>query len=69
MLTMKAGASLLLEVGVGDAGNGCYTPPQLMRHPQIGDSVAADRANVDLRRQAEIENLGNHVRGLEIEGH
>ena len=60
---------LLLEMGVGDAGNGRHAAPQLMRDPQVGGAVAADDASVDLRRQSEIENLGRHVGGLEIEGH
>ena len=30
-------------------------------------AVIADRAHVDLRRQPEIEDLGDHVGGLEIE--
>ena len=36
---------------------------------QIGGAVATDDANVDLRRQSEIEDLGRYVGGLEIEGH
>ena len=32
-------------------------------------AIATDDANVDLRRQSEIEDLGGHVGGLEIEGH
>ena len=40
-----------------------------LRHSQIRGAIAADHANVDLRRQPEIEDLGDHVGGLEIEGH
>jgi hypothetical protein len=40
-----------------------------MREPQIGHAVAAHHASIDLRRQAEIENLRDHVHGLEIERH
>ncbi len=55
-------------MGVGDARNGRHAAPQLMRDLQIGGAVAADDADVDLRRQPEVKNLGRHVGGLEIEG-
>ena len=60
---------LLLKMGVGDARNARDAAPQLMRHAQIVGAIATDDPNVDLRRQSEIEDLGDHVGGLEIEGH
>ena len=60
---------LLLKMGVGDARNGGDAAPQLMRHAQVGRAVATNDPNVDLRRQSEIEDLRDHVGGLEIEGH
>ncbi len=56
-------------MGIGDARNGRHAPPQLMRHAQVGGAIATDDPNIDLRRQAEIEDLRGHVGGLEIEGH
>ena len=60
---------LLLKMRVGDARNKRDATQQLMRHAQVGRAIAPDDPNVDLRRQSEIENLGGHVGGLEIEGH
>src|ERR1700747_1577410 len=60
---------LLLKMGVGDARNGRNAPPQLPRHPQVSGAVAPDGAHVDLRRQPEIEDLGDHIGGLEVERH
>ena len=54
---------------VGDARDRRDAPPQLLGHAQVRRPVVADGANVDLRRQAEIEDLGDDVGGLEIEGH
>src|ERR1700719_1943467 len=54
---------------VGDARNGRDATQQLMRYAHVGSAVAANHANVNLRRQSEIENLGGHVGSLEIEGH
>ena len=53
---------LLLQMRVGDAGNGRDAPPQLLRDPQVRRPVVADGAHVDLRRQAEIEDLRHDVR-------
>ena len=58
---------LLLQMRIGDARNGRDAPPQLLRHPQVRRPVVADGADVDLRRQAEIEDLGHDVGRLEIE--
>ncbi len=58
---------LLLEVGVGDPGDRRDALPQLVRDPQVVGAVVADGADVDLRRQAEIENLRHDVGRLEIE--
>src|SRR3984957_1243113 len=52
---------------IGDPRNGRKPPPQLLRHPPVRGTVSADYASVDLRREPEIENLGDHVGGLEIE--
>ena len=52
---------------IGDPRNGRNAPPQLLRHPPVRGAVSADHASVDLRREPEIENLGDHVGGLEIE--
>ena len=60
---------LLLEMGVDDARDGRDAPPQLLRDAQVGRPVVADRANVDLRRQAEVQDLGHHVGRLEVEDH
>ena len=58
---------LLLKMGVGDARNG-RDAAQLPRHVHIGGTIAPDDPDIDLRQQSEIENLGGHVGGLEIEG-
>ena len=58
---------LLLQMRVGDAGNGRDAPAQLLGDAQVVGAVIADGAHVDLRRQAEIEDLRHHVGGLEIE--
>ena len=60
---------LLLEVCVSDAWNGGHTAAKLVRHPHVRGAVAADHASIDLCGQAEIEDLGGHVGGLEIEGY
>ena len=54
---------------VDDFGNCGNAPPQLLRHAQVGRAVAADGPHVDLRRQSEVEDLGDHVGGLKIERH
>src|SRR5262249_41534761 len=59
---------LLLKVGVGDTRNGRDAASQLFRHTHIGWTITADDPNVDLRRQSEVEDLRDHVGGLEIEG-
>ncbi len=41
--------------------------PQLPGDAQIVDPVVSDSAYVDLRRDAEVENLRHHVGGLEVE--
>jgi hypothetical protein len=56
-------------MGVGDARDAGDAALELTRHAQIGGAIVADDPNVDLRRQAEIEDLGDHVGRLEIEGH
>ena len=58
---------LLLEMRVGDARDRGDAPPQLLRHAQVGRAVIADGAHVDLRGQAEIEDLRDDVGRLEIE--
>ena len=60
---------LLLEVCVGDARNCRDAPPKLQGNPQVCGTVVADRANVDLRGQAEIEDLRDDVGRLEVEQH
>src|SRR5260370_930055 len=55
-------------MGVGDTGNVRKPTPQLMRHAQVGRAIATDDPKIDLRRQAEIEDLGDHVGRLKIEG-
>ena len=52
---------------IGNAGNGRDTALQLLGDAQIGGVVVADGAHVDLRRQAEVEDLRHDVGGLEIE--
>ena len=63
------GIDLLLQMRIGDAGKRGDAPAEFLRHAQVGRPVVADGANVDLCRQPEIEDLGDHVGGLEIEGH
>jgi hypothetical protein len=56
-------------MGVGDAGNAREAAPQLMRDAQIGRAIATDDPDIDLRRQSEIEDLGDHIGILEVEGY
>ncbi len=58
---------LLLEMRIGDPGNGRNALPQLLRDAQVRRPVVADGAHVDLRRQPEIEDLGDDIGSLEIE--
>ncbi len=52
---------------VGHARNGGDPALQVFGDAQILGAVVADRAHVDLRRDAEIENLRHHVGRLEVE--
>ncbi len=52
---------------VGYARYRIHAPPQLLGHAQVRRPVVADRPNVDLGRQTEIEDLGDHVGRLKIE--
>ena len=52
---------------IGNARNGGDPSAQLPGDPQVLGAVVADGAHVDLRRNAEIENLRHHVGGLEVE--
>ena len=54
---------------VGDAGDGGDAALQLLRHAQVRGPVVADGPHIDLRRQAEIEDLRDDVGRLEIERH
>src|ERR1700730_17893684 len=60
---------LLLKMRVDDPRNCGNAPPQLLCYAQVGRAVAADGPNIDLRRQSEIEDLGDHVGSLKIERH
>src|SRR5215510_8396047 len=60
---------LLLKMRVDDARNCGNTPPQLLRYAQVGRAIPADGPDIDLRRQSEIKDLGDHVRSLKIERH
>ena len=57
----------LLQMRVGDAGYGGEALAELLGDREIVGAVVADRADVDLRRQAEVQDLRHHVGGLEIE--
>ena len=57
----------LLQVRIRDSRYRCYPLAQLFGNAQIVVLVVADRADVDLRRQAEIEDLGDDVGRLKIE--
>ena len=61
------GIDLLLQMRVGDAGDGCNTPLQLLGDAEVGDPIVANGAHVDLCRQPEVEDLGDDVRRLKIE--
>ena len=52
---------------VGKPRNRRQPLPQLLGDAQVLGPVVADGAHVNLRRNAEIENLGHHVGGLEVE--
>ena len=58
---------LLLQMRVGDPWDGGDPLLQLLGDAQVLGPVVADGTHVDLRRDAEIEDLGHHVGGLEIE--
>ena len=58
---------LLLEMRVGNARNGGDAVAELVGNGKIGRPVIADGPHVDLRRQAEIQDLGDDVGRLEIE--
>src|SRR4029077_2577598 len=59
---------LLLEMSIGDTRNARETAAPLPGHAPVGRTIATNDLNVDLRRQSEIEDLGDHVGGLEIKG-
>ena len=48
-------------------GMAAIRSPQLLGDAQILVPIVADGAHVDLRRDAEVEDLRHHVGGLEIE--
>ena len=52
---------------VGDPGDRGDAIAELSRHTQIRRPIIADGSHVDLRRQAEIEDLGNDIGCLKIE--
>ena len=52
---------------IGDPGDGRNPLPQLLGDAQILQPVVSDSAHVDLRRDAEVEDLRHHVGGLEVE--
>ena len=52
---------------IDDARNGRDPPAKLLCNAQIVVLVVTDRADVDLRWQAEIEDLGDDVSRLKIE--
>ena len=60
---------LLLQMRIGDARDRRDALAQFLGDAQIVGAVIADGAHVDLRRQAEIEDLRDDVGGLEVEGH
>ena len=55
-------------MGIGDPGNCRDALPEFLGDLQVLRAVVADGADVDLRRQAEIEDLRDDVGRLEIEG-
>ena len=65
----RRGVDLLLKMRVDDPRNRRHAPLQLLRHAQVGRPVVADGPHIDLRRQAEVENLGNDVGRLKVERH
>ena len=44
-------------------------PSELLGHPQVCLPIVANRAHVNLRRQAKIEDLRDHIGCLKIEDH
>src|SRR2546425_4076700 len=58
---------LLLKMRVDNSRNCGNAPLYLLRYAQVGRAVPADGPDVDLRRQSEIEDLGDHVGSLKIE--
>src|SRR6202011_3419933 len=61
------GVDLLLEMGVGDTWDRRYAAAQLFGNAQVLDPIITDGADVDLRGEAEIQDLGSHICGLEVE--
>ena len=58
----------LLEVGIGNTRDRRDAAPELPRDLQILDAVIADGPYVDLSRHPKIQDLGNHIGSLKIEG-
>ena len=63
----RRGIDFLLQMRVGDSRNGGDAIAQFLRNAQIVGLVIADGADVDLRRQPEVQNLGHDIGRLEIE--
>src|SRR4029077_13723723 len=62
------GINFLLQMRIRYSRNGRDPIAQLLCDAQIVGLVIADGADVDLRRQPEVQNLGHHVGRLEIKG-
>src|ERR1700722_10680572 len=52
---------------VGDPRQGADAPHQFLGDAQVLGAIIADRAHIDLRRNAEIQDLRHHIGRLEIE--
>src|SRR5215831_5640363 len=59
---------LLLEVSVDNAQDRGDPAAHLASDLQVLDAIVADRADIELRGQPEIQNRSDHVGRLEIEG-
>ena len=57
----------LLNMSVGDPRNGGDLLAQRAGNREIVGAVVADGADVDLCRDAEVQDLGDHVGGLKVE--
>lgn len=54
-------------MGVSNTRDGGDALPQRFGDTQVRRPIVSDGAHVDLRRDAEVENLRHHVSGLEVE--